>query len=191
MPPLSPTQPFRHHPVSLLVLAPPSATHATSDIIIPQLQPPAPPLGKAGYPQLLLALLCLSALGLPVSDPSACPADQLHESVCPTDASGAPPPLHDPSGPSKELDDESTFVFIKHGGEGRRRAGKIRGHGVTREGPHVPSRLFSDNQHFLVNTNCTIVVLLHYIRGKLGLAKTGEEFGEGLMAKGQKEPGLL
>ncbi|XP_016006311.1 uncharacterized protein CXorf65 homolog isoform X2 [Rousettus aegyptiacus] len=36
------------------------------------------------------------------------------------------------------------FIFIKHG----------------------------DNQHFLVNTNCTVLVLLHYIRGKLGLAKT-------------------
>ncbi|XP_039697669.1 uncharacterized protein CXorf65 homolog [Pteropus medius] len=53
-------------------------------------------------------------------------------------------PLHDLSGLSKELDAESMFVFIKHG----------------------------DNQQFLVNTNCTVSVLLHYIRGKLGLAKT-------------------
>lgn len=86
------------------------------------------------------------------------------------------------------------FIFIKHGGEGHRRAGQVagrgdRGHGVTREGPHVPSRLFSDNQHFLVNTNCTVLVLLHYIRGKLGLAKTGEESGEGATGQGSEIAG--
>lgn len=63
------------------------------------------------------------------------------------------------------------------------------GHGVTREGPHVPSHLFSDNQQFLVNTNCTVLVLLHYIRGKLGLAKTGEEFGEGADGRGSEVAG--
>lgn len=69
--------------------------------------------------------------------------------------------------------------------EPRRFAGRgDPGHGVTREGPHVPSRLFSDNQQFLVNTNCTVSVLLYYIRGKLGLAKKGEEFGEGADGQG-------
>ncbi|XP_004694522.2 PREDICTED: uncharacterized protein CXorf65 homolog [Condylura cristata] len=36
------------------------------------------------------------------------------------------------------------FIFIKHG----------------------------DNQQFLVNTNCSVLLLLHYTRSKLGLAKT-------------------
>lgn len=63
------------------------------------------------------------------------------------------------------------------------------GHGVTRGGPHVPCHLFSDNQQFLVNTNCTVSVLLHYIRGKLGLAKTGEEIGEGADGQGSEVAG--
>lgn len=37
---------YRPHPSSsLLILPPPSAAHTTSDLIIPQLQPQAPPLG--------------------------------------------------------------------------------------------------------------------------------------------------
>ncbi|XP_049975649.1 uncharacterized protein CXorf65 homolog isoform X1 [Alexandromys fortis] len=40
------------------------------------------------------------------------------------------------------------------------------------KGPHtcVPSLL--DNQEFLVNSNCSILLLLHYIRKKMGLRKT-------------------
>ena len=46
------------------------------------------------------------------------------------------------------------------------------------KGPHtsVPSLL--DNQEFLVNSNCSVLLLLHYIRKKLGLRKTGKYFGE-------------
>ncbi|ELK15656.1 Cytokine receptor common gamma chain [Pteropus alecto] len=55
---------------------------------------------------------------------------------------------------SKELDAESMFAFIKHG----------------------------DNQQFLINTNCTVHVLLLYIRGKLGLAKTGSRLENAYLA---------
>ncbi|XP_058147447.1 uncharacterized protein CXorf65 homolog isoform X3 [Dasypus novemcinctus] len=30
-----------------------------------------------------------------------------------------------------------------------------------------------DNQQFLVNTNCSVLLLLHYTRSKVGLSKTG------------------
>lgn len=51
--------------------------------------------------------------------------------------------------------------------------------GVTRGGPHGPSHVFSDNEQFLANINCSVLLLMHYTRRKVGLPKTGEELGEG------------
>lgn len=72
--------------------------------------------------------------------------------------------------------------------------GKFEGSGdhrdsITREGPHASSHLSSDNQLFLVNINCCVFRLLHYIRSKVGLAKTGEEFGEGNNGQGSEVVG--
>uniref|UniRef100_A0A8C9ASN2 Uncharacterized protein n=1 Tax=Prolemur simus TaxID=1328070 RepID=A0A8C9ASN2_PROSS len=36
---------------------------------------------------------------------------------------------------------------------------------------HAPSHLFSDNEQFLVNTNCSVRRLLCYVRSKVGLPK--------------------
>lgn len=60
--------------------------------------------------------------------------------------------------------------------------------GITREGPCAPSHVFSDNQQFLVNTNCSVLLLLHYTRSKVGLPKTGEELGEGTKGQGLESP---
>lgn len=87
------------------------------------------------------------------------------------------------------------FIFIKHGGEGQHRT-RVCGWGwrdlraveITETGPCVPSCLFSDNQQFLVNTNCAVVVLLYYIRSKVKLPKTSEELGEG--TNGQRSEGV-
>lgn len=57
---------------------------------------------------------------------------------------------------------------------------------VTGEGSRAPSHLFLDNQTFIVNMNCAVHRLLHYIRGKVGLAKTGEESGEGSNGQGSE-----
>ena len=89
------------------------------------------------------------------------------------------------------------FIFIRHGGEGSHRAvglGMFEGSGVhrdgvTREGPHAPSHLFSDNQQFLANINCSVLLLLHYVRRKMGLPKTGEETGEGTKGQGSEVVG--
>lgn len=53
------------------------------------------------------------------------------------------------------------FIFIKHG----------------------------DNQQFLVNTNCSVLLLLHYIRNKMKLSKKGEEFGVGTNGQGSEVVG--
>ncbi|XP_005401702.1 PREDICTED: uncharacterized protein CXorf65 homolog isoform X2 [Chinchilla lanigera] len=76
------------------------------------------------------------------------------------------------------------FVFIKHGGEGQHRAeglgmgvGRLEGNvdhrdGVSIEGPIYPILyLFSDNQQFLLNINCSVLLLMHYTRAKVGLRK--------------------
>nr|XP_060491179.1 uncharacterized protein CXorf65 homolog isoform X3 [Panthera onca] len=43
---------------------------------------------------------------------------------------------------------------------------------ITHGGPHGPSHVFSDNQQFLANINCSVLLLMHYTRRKVGLPKT-------------------
>lgn len=33
----------------------------------------------------------------------------------------------------------------------------------------------ADNQQFLANINCSVLLLMHYLRDKVGLERTGEE----------------
>lgn len=61
--------------------------------------------------------------------------------------------------------------------------------GITAEGPHTPCHLFSDNQQFLANTNCSVLLLLHYVHHEVGVPKTGEECGEETHGQGSEVAG--
>lgn len=43
------------------------------------------------------------------------------------------------------------------------------------------SYLLADNEQFLANTNCPVVLLLQYMRAKMGLPETGGSSGGGVL----------